>query len=54
MLAVQVTLLGGTTLGAAIIFVGLSFQAWWWEYAISAGAIYFALQMILYQRILRS
>jgi hypothetical protein len=54
MLAVQVALLGGTTLGAAIIFAGLSFQAWWWGYAISAGAIYFALQLILYQRILRS
>lgn len=48
LLATQVSLLGGVTLGAATVFAGLACGRWWWEYAIAAGVIASALQIVLY------
>jgi len=48
LLAVQVALLGGTTLGAAIVFAGLMFGAWWWPYALGAGILYCTAQLVVY------
>lgn len=53
LLAIQVALLGGTTLGASIIFAGLTFGAWWWPYALGAGILYCAVQLIAYRWLLQ-
>jgi hypothetical protein len=53
LLATQVSLLGGATFGAAVIFAGLAYDCWWWGYAITAGVITFVLQMMMYWRLLR-
>lgn len=53
LLATQVSLLGGATLGAVIVFSGLACGCWWWGYAITAGVITSILQMIIYWRLLR-
>ncbi len=53
LLALQVSLLGGVTLGAAILCAGLGFNNWWWDIAIGTGAFYIIFQIILYQQLLR-
>ena len=53
LLAIQVSLLGSISLGAALIFAGLGFGAWWWIWAIGSGTVYFIFQVILYWRLIR-
>lgn len=54
LLSVQVALLGGVTLGAAIVFAGLSYDCWLWGYGIAAGVVASVLQIVLYWWLLRS
>jgi hypothetical protein len=54
LLAIQVALLGGVTLGAAIVFAGLALSSWWWGSAIPLGLVGAALQIALYWWLLRS
>jgi hypothetical protein len=52
LLATQVSLLGGITLGAATMFLGLGFNRSWWIYAIIVGIIFTISQVVLYRRLL--
>lgn len=52
LLALEVSLLGGGMLGAALVFTGLSLnRAWTWP-AAAAGLIFTGLQMLLYRFLL--
>jgi hypothetical protein len=52
LLAVQVGLLGGITIGAAVIFFGLGINILLWWYAIVIGVIFSISQIFLYQLLL--
>lgn len=49
LLAVQVALLSGMTLGAAVIFAGLGYGHWWWGHASALAVAYVAAQLLLYR-----
>lgn len=53
LMAMQVALLGGVTLGAAVMFLGRGFEGWWWPWAILAGVLVFGIQVALYGWLLR-
>jgi hypothetical protein len=52
-LALQVAVMGGASLGAAVYYFGLLFQYSLWLGALLAGGAYLAGQMVLYWRLLR-
>ena len=52
MLAGQVALLDGATLGAVVVFAGLADGLNWWIYAILVGLVFFVFQLFLYQKLL--
>jgi hypothetical protein len=54
LMALQVALLGGVSLGAAVYFLGLVTASWTWWPAIAAGLLYFSFQVWLYRRILNA
>jgi len=54
LLALQVALLAGMTLGAAVIFAGLGYGRWWGGYAIFLGLAFTVSQLILYSYRVRS
>jgi hypothetical protein len=54
MLATQVSLLGGVTLGTTLILAGLGFHSWWWKIALGLGFAFFISQIILYWRLIRN
>jgi hypothetical protein len=51
LLALQVALLGGAALGAALIFVGLIMDRWWWGPALAVALLFFGLMLYLYRRL---
>jgi hypothetical protein len=51
LLALQVALLGGAALGAAVIFLGLILGGWWWGPAFGAAVLFFGLLLYLYRRL---
>ena len=53
MLALQVAVLGGASLGAAVIFVSLAYDQLWWQWAIVAAVGFVVLQMLLHRWLLR-
>jgi hypothetical protein len=53
LLAVQVSLLGGVTCGAAIHFAGLAAQYVLWPGAVLGGSLFLAAQLALFRRLLR-
>ncbi len=56
MLALQVALVSGTSLGAAVLYIGRLgglIQPWEWITSIVAGIIYVAIEMSLYWRLLQ-
>jgi hypothetical protein len=53
LLALQVALLGGISLGGAVIFIGLTTNFLWWGAAIILGIIYIVAEMLLYWYMLR-
>lgn len=53
LLALQVAILGGVSLGGMVIFAGLTYNALWWGPAIILGLICTAAEMLLYWRLLR-
>ena len=52
-LALQVAVMGGASLGAAVFYLGLLAQYSLWLGALLAGGLYTAGQMVLYWRLLR-
>jgi membrane protein YdbS with pleckstrin-like domain len=52
LLAIQISLLGGATSGAAVLFMGLGLGHWWSGGAIIVGLVYFIIQITLYRRLL--
>ena len=53
LLALQVALLGGVSLGASVYYFGLLGQYSLWLGALLAGIAYLAAQMVIYWRLLR-
>jgi hypothetical protein len=53
LLALQVALLGGISLGGAVIFFGLITNFLWWGAAIIVGIAYSTFEMFLYRYLLR-
>ncbi len=55
LLVIQVAVLGGVNLGAAIIFFGLGFDLnrWWWKTALFIGIGFCICLVMLYQRLVR-
>jgi hypothetical protein len=53
LLALQVALLGGASAGAAVVFVGLTWGAWLWGWAVVAALVCLGAQMVLYRLLLR-
>ena len=51
LLALQVALLGGAALGAALIFVGLIMGRWWWGPAFGVALLFFGFLLYLYRRL---
>lgn len=54
LLALQVALLGGISLGGAVIFAGLTTNFLWWGAALVLGIIYIVAEMLIYWYMLRS
>jgi hypothetical protein len=52
MLAGQVALLDGATMGAVVVFAGLAYGLNWWPYAIIVGLAFFGFQLFLYRKLL--
>jgi hypothetical protein len=48
LLALQVALLGGISLGGTVIFAGLTTNSLWWVAAIIIGSAYILVEMIIY------
>jgi len=53
LLALQVALLGGISLGGMVIFIGLTTNFLWWAAAIIVGIAYTVAEMIIYWYLLR-
>jgi hypothetical protein len=51
LLALQVALLGGAALGAALVFVGLTVGQWWWGPAFVVALVFCGFQLYLYRRL---
>jgi hypothetical protein len=51
--AVQIAVLSGLTLGAAIMFAGLALGRWWWGLAVAIGVSYALIQIFVYWLLLR-
>ena len=54
LLVVQVSLLGGCTLAAAILSAGLHYGHWNWGWAVSVGSAFSLGQLLLYRLLLRA
>lgn len=52
LLAFQVSVLGGATLGAGVVFAGYLFGGLWWWQAVVAGVVYVTVQMVLHRVLL--
>ena len=53
LLAVQVAILSGISLAAAVYYFGLLFQFALWVLAPGIGVLYFVAQMLVYRGVLR-
>ena len=53
LLTLQVAIIGGVTLGAALVFAGSATGISLWPPAILLGILYMVLQLLLYRRLLR-
>jgi hypothetical protein len=54
LLVLQVALLSGVSLGAAVYYFGMMFQYSLWVGALLGGAAYVVLQMLIYRRLLNN
>ena len=53
LVALQTAILGGASVAAATVFVGLIRNQWWWWQAAAAAFLFIALQLWLYRHLLR-
>lgn len=53
LLALQVALLGGASAGAAVVFMGLTWSAWLWGWAVAAFVVCGGGLIALYRRLLQ-